>query len=218
MASNTPYWRRAGCTYEGWPSACRPYLQGFNAAVVTGCFPFSTFRSVRRLELSPRSIFGGLSAFARGYIHGLISFSNPGRASRHFFTVSPSDSLTVKLVCQGAARGFATEVETSNVKKVNEDPRGIWSAVDYLTGILIACPGRGYFSSCTPFQYFTVPRTASWRSCRGGVGSNTLMPGSVGADLMLSGVYRTLIWISIVPRTCLFSSLNSIPDMSASPS
>ena len=103
-----------------------------------------------RLELSPRSIFGGLSALARGYIHDVLSFSNPGRASTHFFTDSPSDSLTVELGCQGGARGFATEVGTSNVKKVNEDPRGIWSAVDYLTGILIACPGRGYFWSCTP--------------------------------------------------------------------
>ena len=69
-----------------------------------------------------------------------------------------------------------------------------------------------------PFQYFTVPRTGSWRSGRGGVGSNTLIPGSVGADLMLSGVYRTLVWISTVPRTCLFSSLYSFPDMPASPS
>ena len=94
---------------------------------------------MRRLELSPRSIFGGLSALARGYIRGVTSFSNPGRASRHFFTVSPSDSLTVELVCQGAARGFAMEVGTSNVKKVNEEPRGIWSAVDYLTGTFIAC-------------------------------------------------------------------------------
>ena len=55
----------------------------------------------------------------------MTSFSSPGRASRHFFTVSPSYSLIVELVCQRAARGFATEVRTSNVKKVNEDPRGI---------------------------------------------------------------------------------------------
>ena len=86
----------------------------------------------------------------------MTSFSNPGRASRYlFFTVSPGYSLTVELVCQGAARGFATEVGTSNVKKVNEDPRGSWSAVDYLTGILIACPGRGYFWSCTPSSILT---------------------------------------------------------------
>ena len=68
---------------------CRPSLPGSNAAVVTGCFPFSTFRSVRRLELSPRSIFGGLSALARGYIHGVTSFSNPGRASRYFLLFRP---------------------------------------------------------------------------------------------------------------------------------
>ena len=98
----------------------------------------------------PGRFWGGLSALTRGYIHCVTSFSYPGSASRHFFTVSPSDSLTVTLVCQGAARGFATDVGTSNVKKVNEDPRGIRSAVDYLTGILIACPGRGYFWSCTP--------------------------------------------------------------------
>ena len=98
----------------------------------------------------PGRFFGGLSALARGYIHGVTSFLNLGRASRHFFTVSPIYSLTVELVCQGAARGFATEVGTSNVKRVNEDPCGIWSAVDYLTGILIACPGRGYFWSCPP--------------------------------------------------------------------
>ena len=82
----------------------------------------------------------------------MTSFSTPGRASKHFFTVSPSDSLTVELVCQGTARGFATEVGRSNVKKVNEDPRGIWNAVDYLTDILIACPGS-YFWSCTPSSF-----------------------------------------------------------------
>ena len=102
------------------------------------------------LNVRPGRFLGDLSALARGYIHGVTSFSNPGRASRHCFTVSPSDNLTVELVCQGAARGSATEDGPSNVKKVNEDPRGIWSAVDYLTGILIACSGRGYFWSCTP--------------------------------------------------------------------
>ena len=35
-------------------------------------------------------------------------------------------------------------------------------------------------------------------SGRGGVGSKTLILGPVGADLMLSGVYRTLIYISTV--------------------
>ena len=68
---------------------CRSSLQGSNAAVVTGCFLFSTFRSVRRLELSPRSSFGGLSALARSYIHGVTSFSNPGTASRHFLLFRP---------------------------------------------------------------------------------------------------------------------------------
>ena len=54
---------------------------------------------------------------------------------------------------------------------------------------------KRFFLVLHPFQYFKVPRyaPASWRSGRGGVGSNTLIPGSVGADLMLSGVYRTLI-------------------------
>ena len=49
-----------------------------------------------------------------------------------------------------AARGFAPEVGTSNVEQCNEDPREIRSAVDYLKSVLIACPGRGYFWSCTP--------------------------------------------------------------------
>ena len=48
-----------------------------------------------------------------------------------------------------AARGFATEVGTLNGKQVNEDPRGIRSAVDYLKCVLIACPGRGSFWPCT---------------------------------------------------------------------
>ena len=80
--------------------------------------------------------------------------------------------------------------------------------------------GKRFFLVLHAFQYFKVPRyaPASWRSDRRVVGSNTLIPGSVGADLMLSGVYRTLIYISIVPRTYFFSSLYSIPDMSASPS
>ena len=39
-----------------------------------GASRFLRFRSVRRLELSPRSIFGGLSELARGYIHGVTSF------------------------------------------------------------------------------------------------------------------------------------------------
>ena len=33
----------------------------------------------------PVRFLGGLSALARGYIHGVTSFSNPGRASRLFF-------------------------------------------------------------------------------------------------------------------------------------
>ena len=49
-----------------------------------------------------------------------------------------------------AARGFATEVGTLNVKQVNEDPRKTRSAVDYLNDVLIAYPGRGYLRSCTP--------------------------------------------------------------------
>ena len=39
-----------------------------------------------------------------------------------------------------AARGFATEVGTSNVKQVNEDRCEICSAVDYLNGVLISYP------------------------------------------------------------------------------
>ena len=55
--------------------------------------------------------------------------------------------------------------------------------------------GKRLFLVLHPFGYFEVPQyaPASWRSGRGGVDSNTLIPGSVGADLMLSGVYRTLI-------------------------
>ena len=53
---------------------CHSSLQGLNAEVVTGCFPFSTLRSVRRLELSPGSITGGLSVLARGYVHGVTLF------------------------------------------------------------------------------------------------------------------------------------------------
>ena len=53
--------------------------------------------------------------------------------------------------------------------------------------------GKRLFLVLHPFQYFKVPLTASWHSGRGGVGSNTLIPGSVGDDLVLSGVYRTLI-------------------------
>ena len=49
-----------------------------------------------------------------------------------------------------AARSFATEVGTSNIKQVNEDPREVRSAVDYLNGVLIACTGRGCFWSSTP--------------------------------------------------------------------
>ena len=49
-----------------------------------------------------------------------------------------------------AARGFATEVGMLNVKKVNEDPREIRSAVDYLNDVLIAYPGRSSLRSCTP--------------------------------------------------------------------
>ena len=65
------------------------------------------FRSVRRLKLSPRSIFGGLSALARGYIHGVTSFQIlAGLQGFFFFTVSPSYSLTVELVCQGVRSRF----------------------------------------------------------------------------------------------------------------
>ena len=49
-----------------------------------------------------------------------------------------------------AARGFVTEVRTSNVKQVNEDPREIRSAVDYLKCVLIACPEKVFFLSCIP--------------------------------------------------------------------
>ena len=42
--------------------------------LLLGASRFLRFRSVRRLELSPRSIVGGLSALARGYIHGVTSF------------------------------------------------------------------------------------------------------------------------------------------------
>ena len=53
--------------------------------MTTGCFPsctlflfsgfhFSTLRPVRRLELSPSSIYGGLSALARGCVHGVTLF------------------------------------------------------------------------------------------------------------------------------------------------
>ena len=55
--------------------------------------------------------------------------------------------------------------------------------------------GKRFFLVLDPFQYFKVPRfaPASWRSGRGGVASKTLKPGSVGADLMLSGVSSTPI-------------------------
>ena len=83
-------------------AACHPSLEGSNAAVVTGCFPFFTFRLVRRLELSPRSIYSGLSALARGYIHGVTSFQTlAGLLGIFFYLVSPSYSLTMELVCQG---------------------------------------------------------------------------------------------------------------------
>ena len=91
-------------------------MQGSNAAVVTGCFPCSTFRLMRRLELSPRSIYGGLSALARGYIHDVTSFQTlAGLVGIFIYFVTPSYSLTVELVCQGP---LATGVGTSNVKQV----------------------------------------------------------------------------------------------------
>ena len=37
-------------------------------------FRFSTLRPVRQLELSPSSIYGGLSALARGYVHDVTLF------------------------------------------------------------------------------------------------------------------------------------------------
>ena len=91
-----------------------------------------------------------------------------------------------------AARGFATNVGTSNVKQVDEDPREIRSAVDYLNCVLIAYPGTGSFWSYTPSSILKLRGTPRPRGDLA-AGSNTLIPGSVGADLMLSGVYHTLI-------------------------
>ena len=55
---------------------------------------------------------------------------------------------------------FVTEVGTSSVKHVNED-RAKRSAVDYLNGVLIACPGEAIFGPLYPFpclQFHGTPR------------------------------------------------------------
>ena len=133
--------------------------------VVTGCFPFSTFRSVRRLELSPRSIYGGLSALAQGYIHGVTSFQTLAGLLGIFFLLCFAQLCSKRgTSVSKAARGFATEVGTSNVKQVNEDPREIRSAVDYPKGVLIAYPGRGSFWSCTPSSILKFRGTPRPRS------------------------------------------------------
>ena len=62
---------------------CRALTQ----RALLGDFPFSTFRPVRRLELSPRSIYGGLSPLARGYNQGVTSFQTLAVLLGIFFTL-----------------------------------------------------------------------------------------------------------------------------------
>ena len=145
-------------------------FQGTNAEVFTGYLPFSMFRSVRRLELSPKSIYGGLTALVRGYVPGVILFQTLAGLLGIVYFVSPRYRLTVELLCQGLLKvsgpcarersagpksAFATDVRTSNVKQVNEDPREIpRSAVDYPNGVLIKYPGRGFSWSPVPHSVF----------------------------------------------------------------
>ena len=51
------------------------WLFHFRVFFLLSGFRFSTLITpVRRLELSPRSIYGGPSALARGYVHGVTLF------------------------------------------------------------------------------------------------------------------------------------------------
>ena len=81
-------------------------------------------------------------------------------------------------------QGFATEVGTSNVKQVNEDPREIRSAVDYLNGVLIAHPGIGSLQSCTPSSI--LPFRGTPRPC-----------GALAAGAWAQRLQYQVLWVLI---------------------
>ena len=123
--------------------------------VVTGCFPFSTFRSVRRLERLPRSIYGGLSALARDYIHGVTSFQNlAGLLDILFYFVSPSYSLTVELVCRRPLEVSLRKSRRQTLHRLTRIRAKFAARSTTLTAPLLYTRymGRSSLRSCTPFS------------------------------------------------------------------
>ena len=120
----------------------------------------------------------------------------------------------------------ATEVVTSNVKQrlarihaillvlleSNEKRRGNLEALSTTQkGVLIACSGRGPHRPSVPllgFDGFTAHSgtlAIFWLRERE---LGTILQGIVGTGLMLLGVYYTIIQVSGILRTCLFSPLD----------